>query len=146
MTSNPIFFHSVFCDYCQTNTLPKLLDKYKDVLGEPSNLSNLIANWDILKIPNQFCDVVGCLLPFDKYVVTSPNSLCFIKKPTDHVNSTHPFTAESESSKALKKKKIYFQNQFLQAKLLLLIHCQIKLPRIRLPSLGIRLPSSLVLL
>ena len=46
----------------------------------------MLANWDILKIPNQFCDVVGCLLPFDKDVVAVPNSFHFIKKPTDHVN------------------------------------------------------------
>ena len=70
--------------------MPKLLDRYKDSLGEPSNLSNLLANWNILKIPNQFCDAVGCLLPFDKDLVAGPNSLRFIKKPTHHVNSTHP--------------------------------------------------------
>ena len=82
----PISFHAVFCDYCQTNTLPKFLDKYKDNLGELSNLSNLIVNWDILEIPNQFCDVVECLLPFHKDKVAGPNSLRFINKPTDHVN------------------------------------------------------------
>ena len=110
----PISFHHVFCYFCETNTVLKLLDKYKDNLGEPSNPLNLIANWDILKIPYQFCAVVGCLLPFDK--------------PTDHVNSTHQFTADSESSRTLKKKKRHFKNHFLQAKLLLLIHRQIKLP------------------
>ena len=69
--------------------MPKLLHKYKNNLGRPSNLSNLIANWNILKFPNQFCDVAGCLLLFEKDVVTGPNSFYFIKKPTDHVNSTH---------------------------------------------------------
>ena len=124
----PISFHHVFCYFCETNTVLKLLDKYKDNFGEPSNPLNLIANWDILKIPYQFCAAVGCLLPFDKDVVTGSNSLRFIKKPTDHVNSTHQFTADSESSRTLKKKKRHFKNHFLQAKLLLLIHRQIKLP------------------
>ena len=109
----PISFHRVFCDYCQTNSLPKLLDRYKDNLGELSNLSNLRANRNILKTANQYCDVIGCLLPFDRYVVAGSNSLRFIKKPTDRVNSTHPFTAKSESSKAVKKKKKNFQNQLL---------------------------------
>ena len=85
--------------------MPKLLDKHKDNLVEPSNTSNLIANWDILKILNHFPGVVKCLLPFEKDVVAGPNSLRFIEKLTDHVNSTHSFTAESESSKALKKKR-----------------------------------------
>ena len=107
-------FHRIFCDYCQTNTLPKPLDKYKDNLGKPSQLSNLITNWNILKIPNQFCDVVECLLPFDKDVVAGPNSLRFNKKPTDHVNSTQTFTADSESSKALKKKKGTFKINFFK--------------------------------
>ena len=65
----------------------------KQCIYEPSNLSNLMANWGISKILIQFCDVVRCLLPFDKVVVAGPNSLRFIKKPTDHVSSTHPFTA-----------------------------------------------------
>ena len=86
-------------------TLPKLLIKYKEDLPEPANLVNLIANWDVLKIQNQFCDVAGCLLPYDEDVIAGPNSLRFIKRPTDHVNTTHPFTVESERSKALKKKE-----------------------------------------
>ena len=65
----------------------------------------MIASWDVLKIQNQFCDAAGCLLPYDEDVIAGPNSLRFIKRPTDHVNTTHPFTAESERSKALKKKE-----------------------------------------
>ena len=101
----PILFNRVFCEYCKTNTLPKLLNKYKEDLPEPANLVNLIADQDVLKIQNQFCDVAGCLLPYVEDVIAGPNSLRFIKRPTDHVNTTHPFTAESERSKALKKKE-----------------------------------------
>ena len=43
----PILFHHVFCEYCKANTLPKLLNKYKDDLPEPANFVNLIANWDV---------------------------------------------------------------------------------------------------
>ena len=101
----PILFHRVFCEYCETNTLPKLLNKYKEDLPEPAIMVNLIANWDVLKIQNQFCDVAGCLLPFNEDVIAGSNSRPFIKRPTDHVHTTHPFTAESERSKALKKKE-----------------------------------------
>ena len=65
----------------------------------------MIASSDVLKIQNQFRDVAGCLLSYDEDVIAGPNSLRFIKRPTDHVNTTHPFTVESEKSKALKKKE-----------------------------------------
>ena len=81
----PILFHLVFFEYCETNTLPKLLNKYKEDLPEPANL---IANWDVLKIQNQFCDVAGCLLPYNEDVIAEPNSIRFIKRPTDDVNTT----------------------------------------------------------
>ena len=57
------------------------------------------------KDSNQFCDVAGCFLPYDEDVIAGPNSLHFIKRPNDHVNTTNPFTAKSERSKALKKKE-----------------------------------------
>ena len=62
----PIFFHCVFCEYCKTSTLPKLLNKYKEYLPEPANIINLLANCDVLKVQNQFCDVAGCLFSYNE--------------------------------------------------------------------------------
>ena len=46
----PKSFHRIYCDYCKSNILPKLIQKYKEFLSEDQSLSNLIANcccWDI---------------------------------------------------------------------------------------------------
>ena len=135
----PIFFHCVFCEYCETNTLSKLLNKYKEDLREPANFSNLIANWDVLNIQNHFCDFVGFLLPCNEDVIARPNSLRLIKRPTDHASTTHPYTAKSERSKSLKKKS-FFKVNFFNARPLLWI-LQSKLLQIKLPSLENMLKS-----
>ena len=95
---------SIVC-FVSTPRQTLCLSYYKENLPEPANLVNLIANWDVLKIQNRFRDAAGCLLSYDEDVIAGPNSLCFIKRSTDHVNTTHPFTVESEKSKALKEKE-----------------------------------------
>ena len=43
----PFLFNHVFCEYCKTNILPKVLNKYTEDLTEPANLVNLIDNWNV---------------------------------------------------------------------------------------------------
>ena len=103
----PISFHAVFCDYCQTNTLPKFLDKYKDNLGELSNLSNLIVNWDILEIPNQFCDVIKIKWQVQIHYVSLRNQLIML---IEHIHSLLSLKA----AKLWKRKKYTFKINFFK--------------------------------
>ena len=102
----PKSFHWIYCDYCESNILPKLIEKYKESLSEDQSHSSLIANWDILKVSNGVIDVVGCFLPEDETHVPGPNAWWFIQRPTEHPSSAHSFTQSSiSSSKAQKQTK-----------------------------------------
>ena len=81
----PKSFHRIYCDYCESNILPKLIEKYKESLSEDQSLSNLIANWDILKVSNGVIDVAGCFLLEDETHVAGPNGRRFIQSPTEHL-------------------------------------------------------------
>ena len=87
----PKSYNRVYCTHCNSVLLPKLLDKHRDDLGvQKPDLVHLIANWDILKIPDSLVEYVGCFLPWDKNVISGPNSRHFICEPCDHAKTTHP--------------------------------------------------------
>ena len=48
----------IFCDHCESNALPDLIDKYKKTTTN-TYFRNLISKWDNLKIPNTAIDIVG---------------------------------------------------------------------------------------
>ena len=75
-----------------------MIEKYKESLSEDQSLSNLIANWDILKVSNGVIDVAGCFLLEDETHVAGPNGRRFIQSPTEHPSSAHSFTQSSISS------------------------------------------------
>ena len=91
----PKSFHQIYCDYCKSNILLNLTEKYKESLSEDQSPSNLIANWKILKVSNGVIDVVGCFLPEDKTHAAGPNAWRFIQRPTEHPSSAHSFTQSS---------------------------------------------------
>ena len=102
----PKSFHRIYWDYCQSNILTKLVEKYKESLDEDQSLSNLTANWDILKVSNGVIDVVGCFLPEDETHLAGANVWKFIQRPTEQPSSAHSFTQSSiSSSKGQKQSK-----------------------------------------
>ena len=76
----PKSFHQIYCNYCKSNILLNLTEKYKESLSEDQSLSNLIANWKILKVSNGVIDVAGCLLPEDETHAAGPNARRFIQR------------------------------------------------------------------
>ena len=100
----PKSYNPVYCTHCNSVLLPKLLEKHQDDLGvKKPDLVHLIANWDILKIPESLVEYVGCFLPWDKNVVSGPNSRHFIREPCDHAKTTHPYTIVVTPSKRVQK-------------------------------------------
>ena len=90
-------FNRVYCDHCEKEALPRLLDKYKKILGEKCGIIELINNWDSLPNPkndglSKYIDVIGCFLPkppHDKKIFPSPNYRKFLEWPGEYVNSSH---------------------------------------------------------
>ena len=86
--------------------LTKFIEKYKEVISKGKSLSNLIANWDILKGSNGVIDVVEYFLPENETHVAGPNAQRFIQRPTEHPSSAHSLTKSSiSSSKGQKQTK-----------------------------------------
>ena len=83
-----------------------MIEKYKESLDEDQSLSNLTANWDILKVSNGVINVVGCFLPENETHVAGANARTFIQRPTEQPSSAHSFTQSSiSSSKGQKQTK-----------------------------------------
>ena len=68
-------FHRIYCNYCQSNIVPKLIEKYKESLSEDQSLSNLITNWDILKVSNGVINAVGCFSCSKVHTTTNRTSI-----------------------------------------------------------------------
>ena len=91
----PKSYNRIYCTHCNSVLLPKLLEKHSDDLGvEKPNLVHLIANWDLLKLPDSIVEYVGCFLPWDKVVVAGPSSRHFIREPCDQAKSIHEYHLE----------------------------------------------------
>ena len=75
-----------------------MTEKQKESLSEDQSLSNLIANWEILKISNGVIDDVGCFLSDNKIHVAGTNPQRFIQRSTEHPSSAQSFTQSSTSS------------------------------------------------
>ena len=87
---DPKSFNRIYCTHCNSVLLPKLIEKHVDELGGGKpDLVTLIANWDILKIPDTVVEYVGCFLPWNKFVVAGPSSRHFIREPADHAKRWH---------------------------------------------------------
>ena len=104
---NSTEFHRIFCDHCESNSLPPLIEKYKDKLQPSLTLENLISKWNELKVPNTAIDFVGCFISLNPCFISlnpivqaGPNSRRFINHPTDHAKSAHPDTVSSTLNKA----------------------------------------------
>ena len=102
----PKSFQRVYCEFCQTNILPHLLEAHKSSLGENKNLQNLIDKWDDLKITKVPTDVIGCFLPYDEKHIAGPNVRRFIQRPCEHTSSAHAFTQASTASTKKAEKQV----------------------------------------
>ena len=121
----PQDFNRVYCQFCETEVLPNILEKFKEQLGEKSTIIDLISKWDCLPSPKddslvKYVDVLGCFIPNppnDEKTCPGPNYRKFLLRPTEHVKSSHPHTQENKSkaSSSTKQKgglaQLLFQSQ-----------------------------------
>ena len=46
-------YHHLYCSHCKHVLVPKLIEEYRDGLGDATSIVGLINNWDALKIPSK---------------------------------------------------------------------------------------------
>ena len=56
----PKSYNRLYCTHCHSVLLPPLLNKHAEALGGNPNVESLVANWNVLKIPDHFSDYIGC--------------------------------------------------------------------------------------
>ena len=99
----PADYQRLYCNYCQTHLIPRLIQEFKGSLGENPSVDSLIANWDALKIPKKYLDYVGCFLPWDPKTQAGPNAHKLIRDQPEHPKTSHIYTVTAKpSSKKLK--------------------------------------------
>ena len=100
----PTDYQRLYCNYCQTHLIPRLIQEFKGSLGENPSVDSLIANWDALKIPEKYLDYVGCFLPWDPKTQAGPNARKFTRDQSEHPKISHIYTVTAKpSSKKLKR-------------------------------------------
>ena len=77
-------FDHITCQLCVEKVLLKVISDNKGELPENPSLVDVMSMWDHLKIAMTMIDLVGCLIPHEKYVFASPNGRRFIKRPETH--------------------------------------------------------------
>ena len=82
----------LYCTHCKSALLPKILESHRDALGENPTIVNLVNQWDILKLPEDKIDLVGCFLPWNSSHFAGPNARRFLHNPKEHVDVCHPAT------------------------------------------------------
>ena len=101
--ARPAEYHRLYCTYCHSALIPRVIEEFKAGLENPT-LDNLIANWDILKIPDKYCDYVGCFLPWEPEIQAEPNSRKYIRDQSEHPKTLHIYTvSEDPNKKKLKR-------------------------------------------
>ena len=85
-------YHPIYCVHCQKNLVPDLLEQKFQFIFEEHNITTLINKWDDLNLLATLLDLIGCILPKKESIRASPNGRKFLEWPTEHVNSTHPYT------------------------------------------------------
>ena len=98
----PEAFYRIYCDYCEDNILPKVLQNEK--YGNFETFIELIRNWDDCEIPDGLLDIVGCFLPHEIHVHAGPNNRRFMVKPGQHPQTAHPETIPYDETSSKKKK------------------------------------------
>ena len=52
---------------------------------------SLINTWDDLGLSPTQLDLIGCIFPKLENVRAAPNGRRFLERPSEHVNTTHPY-------------------------------------------------------
>ena len=67
-------YHRIFCDHCQKNLLPSLINSISNFFADidNSNINHILQNWDSLNLQLNDMDIVGCFLPWDENVHAGP--------------------------------------------------------------------------
>ena len=89
--ARPAEYHRLYCTYCHSTLIPRVIEEFKAGLEKPT-LDYLIANWDILKIPDKYCDYVGCFLPWEPKIQEGPNSRKYIRDQSEHPKTSHIYS------------------------------------------------------
>ena len=106
-----IRYNRAYCDYCHKNLVPEVLKHEFFKESEIPFLKDLINYWDDLKLPPTDIDLVGCFLPLCEEVNAGPSGRNFLVRPTEHPQTSHPYTlAESKGSNVSVKKNARAQN------------------------------------
>ena len=80
----------LYCTDCEKVLIPKILEAPWDIWGGDATLLSLINQWDILKIPEDKINFVGCFLPWNSSHFAGPSATRFIHNPKEHVDVSHP--------------------------------------------------------
>ena len=121
--------NQVYCDHCEREAFPRVLDKYKQSLGEKCGIIELIDNWDSLPNPkndglSKHIDVSGCFFPnppYDTKICPGPNYRKFLERPGEHVNSGHPETKSKTKDSKLPKRQGTEKTEFMNCLLFLFL-------------------------
>ena len=86
-------FHRAYCNHCQYILVPALLKKKSNFFSnENPNIVSLINTWDDLGLSPTQLDLIGCIFPKLENVRAAPNGRRLLERPSEHVNTTHPYT------------------------------------------------------
>ena len=81
---DPLDSQRLYCNYCQTHLISRLIPEFKDILGENLSVDGLIANRVAQKIPKKYLGCVGCFLPWDPKTQAGVNACKFIRDLAEH--------------------------------------------------------------
>lgn len=77
-------FTHISCKVCNSQFIPDLIKQYRGSLPEDPTFSDILNNWDRLKIKSSLMDLAGCFFPLEEHVNAGPNGRRFILRPCEH--------------------------------------------------------------